>query len=113
MGGFCRSVRGTDLAVLDLERPDSDARRIITEQCRRALDEDGSGAIVLGCAGMADLCNDIARAIGAPVVAGVGAAVKTVEGLVALGLRTSKKGDLARPLPKSYAGLMQSFAPIP
>jgi allantoin racemase len=113
MGGFCRSVRGTDLAVLDLERPDSDARRIITEQCRRALDEDGSGAIVLGCAGMADLCNDIARAIGAPVVEGVGAAVKTVEGLVALGLRTSKKGDLARPLPKSYAGLMQSFAPIP
>jgi allantoin racemase len=113
MSRFCRSVRGTDLAVLDLERPESDARRIITEECRRALDEDGSGAIVLGCAGMADLCNDIAHAIGAPVVEGVGAAVKMVEGLVSLGLRTSKKGDLARPLPKEYVGLMQSFRPAP
>lgn len=112
MSGFCRGVHGTDLAVLDLERPESDARRIITEECRRALDEDGSGAIVLGCAGMADLCNDIAHAIGAPVVEGVGAAVKMVEGLVALGLRTSKRGDLAQPLPKLYVGLMQSFAPI-
>lgn len=25
--------------------------------------------------------------------------------------RTSKKGDLAQPLPKTYTGLMQAFAP--
>ncbi len=111
MERFCRNVRGTDLAVLDLERPESDARRIIIEECRRALAQDGSGAIVLGCAGMADLCRDVEQAIGAPVVEGVGAAVKMVEGLVSLGLRTSKHGDLARPLPKTYTGIMGSFAP--
>lgn len=111
MTRFCRNVRGTDLAVLELERLGSDARRVITDECRRALAEDGSGAIVLGCAGMADLCKDIARAIDAPVLDGVGAATKMVEGLVALGLHTSKRGDLAQPLPKTYTGLMQAFAP--
>jgi allantoin racemase len=111
MTRFCRNVRGTDVAVLELERSGSDARRIITEECQRALTEDGSGAIVLGCAGMADLCKDISQAIDAPVLDGVGAAIKLVEGLVALGLRTSKRGDLAQPLPKTYIGLMHAFAP--
>jgi allantoin racemase len=55
MARFCRKVRATELAVLDLEDESSDARRIIAAECRRALAEDGSGAIVLGCAGMADL----------------------------------------------------------
>jgi len=111
MAHFCRRVRGTDLAVLDLEKPGSDAHRIIVAECRRALEEDGSGAIVLGCAGMADLCADISREIGAPVIDGVAAAVKLVEGLVSLGLGTSKHGDFALPLPKPYSGSLASFAP--
>lgn len=111
MAHFCRNIRGTDLAVLDLERPESDAYRIVVEECRRALAEDRSGAIVLGCAGMADLCERISREIGAPVIDGVAAAVKLVEALVTLKLGTSKVGDLAAPLPKPYAGLLQGFAP--
>ena len=90
----------------------NDAERSITAECRRALAEDGSGAIVLGCAGMADLASAIGRTIGAPVVEGVGAAVKQVEMLVALGLRTSKLGDLAAPLPKAYTGILSRFAPV-
>src|SRR2546426_11263080 len=113
MARFCRSVRGTDLAVLDLERPESDAYRVIVEECRRALAEDRSGAIVLGCAGMADLCERISREIGAPVIDGVSAAVKIVEGLVSLGLVTSKIGDFAAPLPKPYKGLTSRFQPSP
>ena len=56
-------------------------------------------------------CADIVHAIGVPVVDGVAAAVKMVESLVTLGLRTSKRGDLACPLPKAYSGLVRSFAP--
>jgi allantoin racemase len=111
MSDFCRAIRATELAVLDLERPGSDARRIITVECGRAMREDGSGAIVLGCAGMADLAADISREIGAPVVEGVTAAVKLVEMLVTLGLGTSKHGDLALPLPKTYTGMLSRFAP--
>jgi allantoin racemase len=109
MTRFCRGVRAADLAVLDLERPGGEARRIITAECRRAIAEDGSGAIVLGCAGMADLAASIAQEIGAPVIEGVAAAVKQVEMLVALGLKTSKLGDLAAPLPKPYAGILARF----
>jgi allantoin racemase len=111
MARFCRKVRATELAVLDLEAPGPNARHIITEECRRALAEDGSGAIVLGCAGMADLSAEIAEAIGAPVVEGVTAAVKLVESLVAMRLGTSKIGDLAPPLAKPYRGVLAEFAP--
>lgn len=110
MERFCRNVRASDLAVLDLEQPGSDARRIITDACRQALAEDGSDCIVLGCAGMTDLCAEISDAIGAPVIDGVASAVKLAEGMAALGIATSKRGDWARPLPKAYTGMLEGFA---
>jgi allantoin racemase len=111
MSRHCRGIRATDLAVLDLERPDSSASTAILEECRRAVREDRADAIVLGCAGMADLAKRIGDELRVPVVDGVTAAVKLVEALVALGLRTSKAGDLAFPLPKAYTGLVEPFAP--
>jgi allantoin racemase len=111
MARHCRSIRATDLAVLDLERPDSSASAAILEECRRAVREDRADAIVLGCAGMADLAKRIGDELRVPVVDGVTAAVKLVEALVGLGLRTSKAGDLAFPLPKAYTGLVKPFAP--
>ena len=45
------------------------------------------------------------------MIDGVGAAVKLAEALVALGLRTSKRGDYALPLAKPYAGLAAPFSP--
>ncbi|WP_454730892.1 MULTISPECIES: aspartate/glutamate racemase family protein [Cupriavidus] len=110
MKRFCRAVHACDLPVLELERPGSDARRIVAEACRGALARDGSDCIVLGCAGMADLCEEIAEAIGAPVIDGVSAAVKMAEGMVSIRLGTSKRGDWARPLPKAYAGMLAPFA---
>jgi allantoin racemase len=112
MGRFCRNIRATELPVLDLEEPSADARRIILDECRRARAEDGAGAIVLGCAGMADLAAGIERELGLPVIDGVGAAVKFVEALVGLGLRTSKVGDLAYPRAKPYTGVLAPFAPV-
>jgi allantoin racemase len=111
MARFCRGIRATDLAVLDLERMASNARDIVIGECRRALAEDRSDAIVLGCAGMAELAATISLAIGAPVISGVEAAVKIVESLVVLGLRTSKLGGFAPPLAKRYVGLVEGFAP--
>ena len=111
MTRFCRRVRATELAVLDLEAGNSDARRIITAECRRALAEDGSGAIVLGCAGMADLTRALSQQLGVPVIDGVAVAVKFVEALVALGLGTSKEGDFALPIAKEYRGELGYLAP--
>ncbi|MGS0892339.1 aspartate/glutamate racemase family protein [Burkholderia stagnalis] len=111
MKRFCRNVRATDVAVLELDRPGSAARRIIVDECRRALDEDGADAIVLGCAGMAEFAHDIEQQIGAPVVEGVTAAVKWAEALVSLRLATAKRGEFARPLPKRYDGEFARFSP--
>jgi allantoin racemase len=112
MDRHCRNVRATDLAVLDLEDPASNARQIIAAECRRALTEDRSDAIVLGCAGMADLAASLQDELGVPVIDGVRAAVTFVESLVRLQLTTSKSGDLAFPRSKAYNGMVQSFAPV-
>ncbi|RYB03197.1 aspartate/glutamate racemase family protein [Lichenibacterium ramalinae] len=110
MEHHCRRVRATDLAVLELDDPASDARAKILDACRRALDEDGSGAIVLGCAGMADLAADLQGELGVPVIDGVGIAVRFVEALCGLGLGTSKRGDLAFPIRKPFAGALADLA---
>ena len=100
MERICRRVRAIDVAVLDLHDPASGAAERLLVECRRALDEDGSGAIVLGCAGMADLAAGLSATLGVPVIESVSAAVKLAEALVGLGLATSKRGDYAFPLAK-------------
>ncbi len=107
----CRGIHGTDIAVLELDDPASDAYARILASAREALARDRSGAIVLGCAGMADLCQRLQAELGVPVIDGVAAAVKLAESLVSLGLRTSKLGDYAAPLPKVYAGLAAACSP--
>lgn len=98
--------------MLELEAPTGELlRRKIGDECRLALAEDGVGAIVLGCAGMADLCCELSLEFGVPVIDGVSAAVKLAEALKALGLRTSKQGAYAQPGAKSYVGLMAQLAP--
>ncbi|WP_416137851.1 aspartate/glutamate racemase family protein [Halomonas sp. HK25] len=106
----CRRVRAAEIPVLDLEANADAALTRIIEECRRARDEDGIGAIVLGCGGMADLTDEISREVGLPVVEGVTAAVKLAEALVGLGLGTSKHGDLAFPRPKAFTGRFEHFA---
>ena len=107
----CVRVRAADVAVLDLEIPGSAARGRISREIDRAIDEDRAEAIVLGCAGMADLAAELSREHGVPVVDGVAAAVKLAESLVGLGLRTSKRGGYAQPLTKRYTGQFGAQSP--
>lgn len=111
MAGHCRRVRAAEVPVLALEDPASDARRRVAEEIGRAVAEDRAEAVVLGCAGMADLTRELTAEFGLPVIDGVAAAVKLVEGLAALGLRTSKLGGYAAPDAKPYGGDFARFAP--
>ncbi|MEU8897306.1 aspartate/glutamate racemase family protein [Nocardia sp. NPDC048505] len=105
---FCRGIHACELPVLALGT-DPDARKIVTEACRAALAADDSDAIVLGCAGMADLCADIRAEIGAPVIDGVAAATLTVQSLLTMGLRPAGRGEWALPPRKPYTGLLAPF----
>jgi allantoin racemase len=104
-------VRVAGVPVLALEDPDSGAVARLKGEIVRALDEDHAEAIVLGCAGMADLAAALQRAFGVPVIDGVGAAVKQAEALVSLGLTTGKRGAYASPAAKPYVGMLAEFAP--
>src|SRR4051812_21087202 len=107
----CVRVRAADVAVLELEVPGSAARGRISREIDRAIHEDGAEAIVLGCAGMADLAAELTREHGVPVIDGVAAAVKLAESLFTLGLKTSKRGGYATPLHKSYIGAFGPHSP--
>jgi allantoin racemase len=104
-------VRASNVPVLALEEPGSDARRMIEAEIKRALAEDGAEAIVLGCAGMTDLVRELERSVGAPVLDGVACAVSLAESLVRIGLKTSKRNTYAPPLAKAYAGEFAKFSP--
>ncbi len=105
----CARVRAAEVAVLDLEDAASDAYAHISNEIGAALKEDRAEAIVLGCAGMTDLAARLSNEHGVPVIDGVGAAVKLIESLAALGLKTSKRTTYAKPLSKVYAGAVPNF----
>ena len=94
----CASVRASDVPVLELENPASNARVRISSEIRRAIDEDHAEAIVLGCAGMTDLAQSLSNEHGLPVLDGVACAVSLCEGMVRLNLSTSRLGGYAAPL---------------
>ena len=111
MSRKCHRIRAAEVPVLELENPDSEATKLIRVEIQKALDDDRSEAIVLGCAGMVDLAAELSKEFGVPVIDGVSAAVKLVESLVALRLQTSKINGYAFPRSKPYIGLFQTFQP--
>ena len=107
----CARVRASEVPVLALEDEGSQARQRIEAEIERALAQDGAEAIVLGCAGMADLADALTRRFGAPVLDGVACATVLAQSAVTLGLKTSKRGAYAAPRAKPYAGAFARFAP--
>lgn len=93
----CARVRASDVPVLELERRDPVMLKRITDEIERAISDDQAEAIVLGCAGMADLADELSQQYGLPVIEGVSCAVALAEALASLGARTSRIGGYARP----------------
>jgi allantoin racemase len=109
----CASVRSSGLAVLDLDRLPREQvlERLVTES-RRAVSEDGAEAIVLGCAGMADLDARLRDALDVPIVESVAAGVGIAATLARLGLGTSKSGAYQPVQPREVDGLPALFRQV-
>ena len=88
----CMRVRATDIPVLKLEEGDLTTLLKIQSEIREAITQDHAEAIVLGCAGMADLMAQLSEEFGLPVIDGVAAGVTFAEALVNNRLGTSKIG---------------------
>lgn len=93
----CRRVRAAAIPVLALEEEGSGARDKIRAEILRAIEEDHCEAVVLGCAGMADLTQWLSAECGIPVIDGVTVATRMVEALAGCGLGTSKINAYAKP----------------
>ena len=100
----CCSVRSSGLSVLQLEEDPDVAVKAIVAEAEKAVRDDKAEVICLGCGGMAGLDAAVRLATGVPVVDGVTAAVKLAEGMVSLGLSTSKVRTYAPPRPKRISG---------
>lgn len=101
----CREVLACEVPVLAVDS----AEDMVADLAREALTHDGVEAIVLGCAGMAEMAARVSAETGAPVIDGVGAGVGLVETMVRNGVRGSARGEYAAPLPKRYVGLLEPF----
>jgi allantoin racemase len=88
----CGRVRATDIPVLKLEEGDPATLAKIRSEISEAIEQDKAEAIVLGCAGMADLMAHLSAEFGLPVIDGVAAGVSFAEALVNNHLSTSKIG---------------------
>lgn len=100
----CASIRPTGLSVLEIQQDFDAAAERLTEAGRRAIEEDGAEAILLGCSGFGPLDKRLEAALGVPVIDGCVAAVKMAEGLYDYGQKTSKVGAYMWPEPKEYVG---------
>lgn len=111
----CASVRATDIPVLKLEERDLASIEQIRSEIRTAIDTDKAEAVVLGCAGMADLMQELSEEFGIPVIDGIACAVGMAEALVAAGLSTSKAGAYAPAVNKQavIGDLMSELAARP
>jgi len=92
------SVRAVDIPVLELNKDRTRSVARMTTLARRAVNEDGADALVLGCMSMGFLeaHAEISSDAGVPVVNPVYAALRMAEALQGAGLRHSKR---AYPLP--------------
>jgi len=89
-------VRAVDEPVASIAGGSGHLAPVFIAEGRAALLEDDAEAIVLGCAGLADLAAPLEAELGVPVIEGVAAGVSLAEALLAQGVRTSRAGTWAR-----------------
>ena len=86
------TVTAVDVPVAELVDGSTHLLDAFAEAARGA---DHAEAVVLGCAGLADLVGPLSDTLGVPVIDGVAAGVGIAVGLVAMGLNTSRANTFA------------------
>ncbi|MET0703390.1 MAG: aspartate/glutamate racemase family protein [Mycobacterium sp.] len=92
------SVRAVAADVAELVGGSTHLLDAFARIARTAIDTEYAEAVVLGCAGLADLVEPLTAALNVPVIDGVAAGVGIAAGLVAMGLTTSRANTFA-PVP--------------
>jgi allantoin racemase len=110
----CAGIRAIDVDVRHCADETARVFDAFVVEALGAIEDDHAEAIILGCAGLEPLLAPLTERLRVPVIEGVAAAVTQVEGLLRLGLNTSKTGAWGLPPPKSRTGFAaQLCAPAP
>jgi len=96
----CSGVRASDIPVLEVEASNGTALERINAEVEQAIKMDKAEAIVLGCAGMAELGATLHDLHNIPVLDGISCAIKQVEAMIYLNLKNSNIGGYAKPRQK-------------
>ena len=83
------SVRSANVPVLALE-DEQEAEKHLYAAARKAIDEDGAQAIVLGCTGMMAMRDSLEKRLGVPVIEPYSVAIQFAASLVRMKLRQSR-----------------------
>ena len=71
----CATVRASNIPVLELEADPKASMKRIAEEIEEAVENDQCDAIILGCAGMADIAKKLQSKFNLPIIDGVKTAV--------------------------------------
>lgn len=96
----CSGVRASDIPVLEVEASNGTAFERINAEVEQAIKMDKAEAIVMGCAGMAELGATLHDLHNIPVLDGISCAIKQVEAMIYLNLKNSNIGGYAKPRQK-------------
>ncbi|MBN8959260.1 MAG: aspartate/glutamate racemase family protein [Rhizobiales bacterium] len=110
MRGRCASVRTLNGKIMSVPNVQDEKEDLLVDMACRAVEEDEADVIILGGAPLAGLAGRVRERIPVPVIEQIGAAVKQVEALVALGARKATAGTFRRPAAKETTGLAPALA---
>ena len=113
MQGDCASIRVIGLDVEALEQlSEPELEEHLFQESTRAIKEDGAEAIVLGCCGLAGLDARLRARLGVPVLDPVASAVKILEDLVDMNLKTSRVMSFGPIIPQPHKNVPEIFHPL-
>lgn len=89
--GKVASVRSVEVPVLELEEKREEVKARLLSESKRALEEDGAEAIILGCTGMIGMAAELQESLNVPVIDPAVTSVKMAEIMVDMRIMQSKR----------------------
>jgi len=107
----CASVRVINASVLEFEHHPEKYTKVLLQEAQKAIADDGAEVILLGCAGLVNLDEQLEKELQVPVIDGVVAAVKYLEAIFEYGKTTSKVLSYRPPEKKQITGYPDILQP--
>ena len=82
LGRYLSNVRASNVPVLDLETNPIEASQIVKEEALRAQESDGVSAVVLGCAGMVQVLEEVQNTLDIETIDPVACAARSLNWLI-------------------------------